>query len=546
MISMPLHFPELSLDELDCCATDKKALVQWLLDLPLAHPMASQEKLAGLLDQLNRLKLAAPRRLEWLSEIRPLVDQVCHELDQGLHAAGEDQAAQDLADLLAQGYKRCVHDLLEQRAQLPAPVLARSLSQALYQAILRLSHLVLRACKQHLIAPDRCWEELHYLYFIARRSRLHDKPLAEQAPQTCQQAYYQALLLVLVHGEQIRRDELDQVFAWLAEWSGLIEECAPNAHLAQFEVLKEHHYFPRRRQGLDLHPTGEDLGFSTRQIARQLQQALDGGDPPLSNRLTQHLLALLDDSADRAAPRIESEQPLTLVLGMLAAHFHMNGRRSLDSLVSDNPQYKSERENPFLKEAEKKADPWSGAFDAEDRAHEASEDSTKPVEFESFTLASAQIDLSERFPLFTLRQLNTSSTGYCLYWPGDAPDQLRTGELVAVREHDSDLWHGGVIRWVREAQGGHQLGVELLASRLEPCAIRPVITVGDEAPFRPGFLIPAIDVFRVPPGLIAPLLPFREGQKVEILDGEQRRLAKLAELVSTPGEFSQFRLEWIG
>ncbi|MDR9469071.1 hypothetical protein [Marinospirillum sp.] len=544
MSLLPLDFPELCRDQLESCATRKDALEAWLQKLPLAHPLASQEKLSQLLGEFNQLHFPPPRRLEWLKLITRKVNQVCKELDQGHHLAGEGEAAQLLEKQLSQGYKRTLNDLLNQRSQLPTAILGPSLLEALFYALTHTGALIARSCRFSVTAPEKIWRELYLLYRLACQSKLQHREIQpDQAPHNCEQAYHQALLLGIIQAENLRSDEVALLYPYLGEWGQLLLLTAANSPDAQFQVLASCDFLPQRSQADNRVNSEQDFGLNTRQVSDELARQLEKEHSPFSNRLLQHLLALLSEASERNAPRLEATGTIKLVLGLRSVHFHLSGKKPFEQLAAGGNLSVQTRSNPFLQEVHSD-DPWSAAHDA---AENKSTGQVQLVDMETTHLStSLDEELDKRYPTHLLNQVNTSATGYCLSWPGEAPKSLATGELIALKEKPTDPWQPAVIRWVRQAPEGYQLGAELLPSRMQPCAIKPIIKMGDPVGYMPGFLVPELKVLGTPASVITPLLPFREGQKVDITAQQGKQRAKLVRLLSTPGEFNQFQLESLG
>src|SRR5690625_3579119 len=78
-----------------------------------------------------------------------------------------------------------------------------------------------------------------------------------------------------------------------------------------------------------------------------------------------------------------------------------------------------------------------------------------------------------RYKKHQCETIDVSAGGYGVAWEKQVPEQLKTGELVAVREQLSLGWTIGVVRWVRQqSQGGAEFGIEYLASQAWPAAVR--------------------------------------------------------------------------
>lgn len=539
MSLLALDCPALDRDQLSGCETRLDALENWLLQqitAPLQEQAPAQDR---MIHEINRLRLLPPRRLEWLNRLAPVLQTTAAALEQQ-HPA--EQAAilqaQTLQEQLAQGYKRVIQDLLAMRSQLPAPLLARTLLIALHAALFNLTGLIYRACRFSIAAPGNCWAELNLLYRLACQSRLQHKTLASPKPDTCEQQYLLAVLLGLIKAENLQRSELDTLYPWLVQWTENLQTLAVDAPECQFILSENTGWRPVDVQDATLPAANGALGLDTREITTQVRQLLKQDERPLGNRLLQHLLACLDTASTSGNARLETKGDIQLVLGLRSAHFHLNEKKPFESLVAAHNLGKAPKESPFFNK--ERQDPWATAHDT---AENNSTGHTQLVELEANLSTSLEEELDRRYPIHPLKLVNTNANGYSLYWPGAAPAQLRTGELVALKEQASSPWQPGFIRLIREVSGGHQLSVELLGGRLQPCAVKPIIKIGLPVDYLPGFLIPELKVLGVPPSLITPLLPFREGQKVSISTRQGLQRGKLVQLISSPGEFNQFRLE---
>lgn len=539
MSLLDLHCPALDRDQLSRCETRLDALEHWLqqqASLPLQEQAQQQGQ---MLHEINRLRLLPPRRLEWLSLLAPRLQQTATSLEQQnpLEPTAILQA-QDLQDQLAQGYKRVILDLLALRNQLPALLLARTLLIALHAALSSLTGLIYRACRFSITAPGNCWAELNLLYRLACQSRLQHKNLASPKPDTCEQQYLLAVLLGLIKAENLQPSELDSLYPWLIQWTENLHTLAADAPETQFILSESTGWRPAHVEDATNLTANGTLGLDTRKITTQVRQLLQQDERPLGNRLLQHLLACLDAGSSAGNTRLNTQGDIQLVLGLRSVHFHLNERKPFESLVAAQNLGKAPKDSPFLQQAPQ--DPWSSAHDT---AENQSIGYTQLVELETDLSTSLEEELDRRHPIHPLKLVNTNANGYSLYWPGTAPSQLRTGELVALKEQAASAWQPGFIRLIREVNGGHQLSIELLGGRLQPCAIKPIIKIGPAVEYLPGFLIPELKVLGAPPSLITPLLPFREGQKVSISTRQGLQRGKLEQLLSSPGEFNQFRLD---
>ena len=363
MSRLSLDFPELTLDQLSGCELRRDALDAWLETLPLAHPLASQAQLLQLLSEFNQVRFTAPRRLEWLNLLAMPVNQVCLALDASSHQGEEGEAAQQLERELARGYKRCLNDLLEQRDLLPQKILGPALLTALFKALTHTGALIKRACQLSVSVPDHTWKELYLLYRLACQSKLHQRKAQAQAPCTCEEAYYQALLLGMIQAEDLRSDEVTQLYPLLAEWSRLLEVLPARAPEASYQILSSQGFKPLRHHTSYSVDSDQDFGLSTRQLGDEFNRLLETNSSPLSNRLTQHLQALLNENAERNAPRLDAAGSIELVLGFRSVHYHLSGRKPFEQMAAGGNLSVRKKKNPFLDEHQSD-DPWASAHDS--------------------------------------------------------------------------------------------------------------------------------------------------------------------------------------
>jgi hypothetical protein len=133
-------------------------------------------------------------------------------------------------------------------------------------------------------------------------------------------------------------------------------------------------------------------------------------------------------------------------------------------------------------------DPWSQAYKPTDAII------GDQIDFSALksSLQNSDDDQDTSFDLHAVTKINASPGGYCLSWLEDTPIQLRTGELVAIRDGHPE-WAIGVVRWVRQLpNGGAEFGVEVMAPRAQPCAAKAVKKTGEEANFMRALLLPAL------------------------------------------------------
>ncbi len=134
-----------------------------------------------------------------------------------------------------------------------------------------------------------------------------------------------------------------------------------------------------------------------------------------------------------------------------------------------------------------------------------------------------------------------------MHWEGTVPTSIQAGELLGIQEHGVRHWSIGVIRWIRHLRDqGTQLGIELLAPRAEVGAARLLQKTGSNGPFMRALLLPAIKAIAQPATLLLPRIPFRTGNKVELLYPDLQGRHQLTKRLASTSSFSQFQFRTAG
>lgn len=113
--------------------------------------------------------------------------------------------------------------------------------------------------------------------------------------------------------------------------------------------------------------------------------------------------------------------------------------------------------------------------------------------------------------------------------------------MVGIRDTTDQVWSIAVVRWIRQVRNGAmQMGIELVAPYAQPCGLQLVREQDQQGHYLRGLLLPEISAIDLPPTMIAPRLPFQEGQRVLINTNGQERRAGLDRRVTSTHSFNQF------
>lgn len=551
-----LHITPPDHPTLSFCAPRPAALRHWLDELPKANLGETSRRLYLAAQELNRLQTSPAGRLHLLELLQPELHCVCAQLEKQLRSPVVilDQRRQQIAALwhalqlqLARAAKLTASEALA----LPASENARTLAagalrltlQALYQ-LLGQHHLLYTPPSQGF------WLELHRLYRSACQQQIERLALPDdRGPALSVEHYYLAcLLLACARSNQLRPHAILQLIEALPSWSRLACLLPASAPGTLFAFTPASDSPPLYVSLLQDEAPEQLLGLSAQGLVgvlheylaldaeqrRHSQVAMPGG---LVDDLLQHLCSAWSIPSERNFKRIPGNGRLSACLGISALHYHTTGQRRF----ADFLQLREDEIGVDFQRHHRERDPWSKAFDAA-RNEELLRRPHKVIGYPHGKAAPPAPEAArEDYPCHSLQVVNHSPGGYCLAWDGSSPEQLQAGDLIGLQHPGEQSWHVAVIRWIRQPRGsGLQLGIELLAARAQPCSLRTRLANGQAGQHMRGLLIGAIPALGRPPVLIAPHLPFQQGQRVLLhLDGRDQRILLTRRHVLS-GSFNQF------
>ena len=555
---LSLHAPTPSQTRLSFCEATSRDLKRWIADLPKANIGETARLLYQALGELNLLLTPSDNRLNLLELIRPEVYFVCQHLERHfLHQAIMlDERSRKISNLcqalqshLAVGYKQIVLRIAPKYSKDRAALV----SMALQRAAHALKGQLLRATQLYSSPPEHLWFELHQLYRSAaelqlQHRRVHDDLASLTTELSLEQTYIAALLLGSARCNQLRQNQIARLSEVLEPWSALLKlhPASPDAGL--LAISAELDAGPRYRSMFRSEQQRGLLGFDPQPLvnaieAHLLHQHTSTSTPlpvpaGLSFDTLQHLHAAWGQAAERSFQRTVGQGNLTVCVGMSALHFYLGGERSFSELLK-HPGASSANFSHAVAQGEK--DSWSQAFDA---APQSKADEFLPyeeIQYDHLLEDEGATDSTPHYPTHALPVINHSPGGYCLAWPSEVPAELQAGEMLGIQDSIGLGWSIAVIRWIRQVRGGGtQMGIELVAPHAQPCGLQLVRSRDDHSQYLRGLLLPEISAIDLPATLLAPRLPFQEGNKVMINTlGEEHR-AGLDRRVASTHSFNQF------
>ncbi|WP_434558899.1 molecular chaperone [Pseudomonas sp. Z4-20] len=541
---------------LSFCDATPRDLKRWIANLPKANIGETARLLYQALGELNQLLTPSDNRLQLLELLRPEVYYVCKHLERHFlqQAIVLDDRSRKIVNLcqalqthLAMGYKQIVVRLSPKFSKDRARLLGTAVQRALHA----LDGNLLRASQLYSPVPEGLWLDLHQLYRIACQHKLQhlsvSDELASQVHQlSAEQTYVVALLLGASRSNQLRQSQIARLAEVLESWSQWVKlDPLASAATSLFAVAPQLDVGPRYRSKFRAEQQPGLLGFEleplVRAITAHLAQPVESSLPVpagMSADTLHHLQAAWGEAAERSFQRTEGNGTLTLCVGMSALHYYLGGERSFSEILK-NPATRKARFEPSTT---RKNDTWSQAFDAapagdsELLPYEEIEYPVNPADDDS-----TSSDNQHHFPTYDLPIINHSPGGYCLGWPKEVPEQLQAGEMIGIRDANDQTWSIAVVRWIRQVRNGAmQMGIELVAPHAQPCGLQLLREQSDQGHYLRGLLLPEISAIDLPPTMIAPRLPFQEGQQVLINANGQERRASLDRRVTSTHSFNQF------
>jgi hypothetical protein len=531
------------------------AMEQWVLDLPLGNVGAMSKLLYSALREVNRLAISWRDRQRFLELLRQPVEYVQQQLQQRYTGVSFPlpPKTQQIAELskalsgeMALGYKTAIEEMLA------SSFLSRD-NKALIELIHRTVHYhscaLLTSYKTYSAHPEDCWFELHMLYLHAEHKGVHTKQINDKENKALPKSsiarlYKQILLLALASPYRMRQGEAQAVYHALARWAGhahIIPYNDPSAAEALFVVHLDSDDSPDF-QAFNHRDCNTELCrlVDTRQLSHVLQEELEylktkgKNEEGVSAELLYRLIRSWGIAPKRSFSRNDKDASLEVVVGLSSLHRALATELGDESQLREKAQYQSKAVAGVSQPTSK--DIWN--IFSKDKLGYQYENYKKQTE-----------PKPEKVPEKVVRQYwqirNESAGGYRLAIEQNDGAKVQVGELLGLRHRYSEQpCEAGVIRWMRQpADGGLELGVQVLAPQVIPVMLRNTKRDGKAVEFQPALLLPEVATLGLPATLLTPILLFEVGMELQLHHPEQDIRLVLSERGQQTGSFSQYRFE---
>ncbi|HEY9036949.1 MAG TPA: hypothetical protein VIM96_09590 [Pseudomonadales bacterium] len=569
--SIALRIPKQDRDALSFCKPTAAAFSDWISHLPTANLGETARLLYQAITEMNRTQLSPDVRLALLELLRPRIYHSCkglakHFLNQPIvlpaRARNVAQLAQVLQNELAAGYT--VVAVQGRGLKLSFRGNTLNLTLPVHRAICDFSQVLLRSYMLFQPVPAGLWHSLHQLHLFAMQEQItetavEDSLTPSSEPLNIRQMYLRALLLGSARVNQLRQHDLRDIGQALNDWCRLSQLAPCTADSEGLVIQPAGDTAPLYRKFCnDAYPP--QFALDTDALIRTLQaassddtlEALTVNGVNIADNLLVHLASAWGHLSERNFTRFDTSQSLHVCFGLSALHYSLSDNQSFEDLIGtaqSGALFDSTEKNRFMKDeiSSNPADMWDSPFKMDFSAEAAGKLKTIDKDTEAAAQQTRSSKEGERFQTHTLQAFNTSPGGYGLTWNNaEPPPLLKAGEVVGVRETETDHWAVAVIRWVKPEAEHTQFGVEILNATAQPWGARAVRKTGEDGDFLRVLLIPEVDAVGMPATLLTPRVGFRSRQKVVMQQKGDVRQLRLTRKVDATGAWCRFSFDNIG
>lgn len=577
-----LSIPERTLRTLSFCEPTPRQMSEWIEHLPMVNLGEASRQLYHAIIELNQLIIEPETRIKLLELLRTPIQFICsalskHYLNKPIllpdKARKVSRLAMALDNHLAVGYKIVVFDNSETDYSLRSRKAKKASLLAIHRAISTLTKTIVRSCQLYIPPPERAWREMHQLYLIAESNKAQDITIEDRenlflTKSTIADSYKRALMLGCCKPNQIRQRDIKHIYDATEMWSKHVQ-ITHTPEQANFII----------NLGSDAPPIHRDLarkkltpfyrGVLLTDLLKLLKEYLaqpedihdtfvKGVSVPrsVSADLVRCLVSAWESLTDRSFSRVPSDKTVKLCLGFSATHFFVSGGVDFEDQLQHGPEAApANSKDAFIAQdvasLENQTDAWAAGFDVGKGDFIRG---TTPANLETINIdkdRSEAVDIQQEVmpvsavnPEYDVQLVDTSPNGYCLKWQDVVPQEVKTGEIIAVNEGAGHAWSIGVIRWINHVTTTETLmGIELIAPGAIPCGVKVVTKAKRRSDYMRGLLLPALQSMDQPASIFTPNLPFKEGVKVILNQYGEVSHGYLGERLSATGAFSHFVYE---
>jgi hypothetical protein len=565
-----LHIPSPTQHQLSFCQVNVEGITNWAKNLPMANTGEAARQLYQAIRELNQLQADPLLRFKLLEIMRPYIYSIStllakHFLQTSV-SFNERQLkianlSQSLQSHLATGYKLVVAESMATLSSTDKP--SKIVTTSIHRAITDTTNTILRAFQLYCHPPERSWSEINQLFLLAEMRHLEDYKVIDiqnryLSTSNISSAFIRAHLLGTAKPNNLRQQDLIQLYDATELWADRIKITDCDDESALFIINLHRDHVAQYRQHLR---DGQKPLFRSLNTARLVQELKSYAANPqgsnnitvpgkMSDNLLTHSIQAWGIHWQRSFRRMPKKGTLRLCIGLSATHYYIAGKKDFEKLQTElRPKaIDKPHQNSIDTGHRSNTDVWAGAFDV-DGAVIPENDSMNidTIDFISKYKKEETADTSIKYPAYEVTLINTSPGGYCLHWVDELPASIQAGEILGIQESGVRHWAIGVISWIRHlGKSGTQLGIELLAPKAESGAAQLLQKTGNNGDYMRSLLLPGIKAIAQPATLILPRMPFRAGNKIDLLHVDNSGRQQLTKRIISTNSFSQFQFRSAG
>ncbi|MDE1960764.1 MAG: hypothetical protein KGH80_04130 [Xanthomonadaceae bacterium] len=501
--------PERHVPRRNSFASDAKSLRKWLAQMPLANPGATARLLISALRETNQLRIDPQQRIDALEMLREPVGNIIAVLVK--QVLGDSfplppqkqqlgQLAQDFEHELALGYCAAIYDLCAPAGAVPF-LRGKSVALALTRAIQHRGGSLYQVYLRYHAPPPGAWQNLHDLFGFATAVGADEKPVPDPRAgvTNVRLAYIHSLLFALSNPYRFTQRENGDIYALTRIWSThgeLREGRAPVGAIAiRTDVDRGPGYLPEEREEPDLDCWALEINGLLRFLeghvallppgAPTTAFGARGATVTVATDFVARLAQAWQSGGERSHSRLPAGHMLDSAIGLHDLHYVLAGNMDFEGFL-----VKTRGVAITLHEGDRAA---------------------------TWTNTGSAVARIRHLPA---RVLDQSLGGYRLQWEKADGLRMKVGELVGLAaqadDDESRDWMVGAIRWLRIEAGGMQAGVELLARRAQPAAVRSYDAQGMPRAAMRAVALEDMHGDSATPAIVVPALFDRDATEIEL------------------------------
>lgn len=560
-----LHIPSPTQQQLSFCQANVEGITNWAKSLPMANTGEAARQLYQAIRELNQLHADPLLRFKLLEVMRPYIYSIgtllAKHFLQASVSLNERQLkianlSQSLQTHLATGYKLVVANSIATLSPVDNP--SKIVTTSIHRAISDTTSTILRAYQLYCHPPEHAWSEINQLFLLAEMRKLENYKVNDSqnrylSTSDISTAFIRAHLLGTAKPNNLRQQDLGQLHNATELWADRVKITHCDDESALFIINLHRDKVAQYRQHLRNEQKPLFRSLNTEALVQELKSYAANPQGPssitvpgkLSDNLLTHSIQAWGIHWQRSFRRMPTEGQLRLCIGLSATHYYIAGKKDFEKLQIE---LRPKKDNKITHDVDmgnrSNKDVWSGAFDAGGSVipENVSLD-INAIDFINKHRKEEQVGAEGiKYPSHDVNLVNTSPGGYCLQWSGELPASIQAGEILGIQESGVRHWAIGVIRWIRHlGKAGTQLGIELLAPKAESGAAQLLQKTGQNGAYMRSLLLPAIKAIAQPATLILPRMPFRTGNKIDLLHSDVAGRQQLTKRIISTNSFSQFQ-----